>query len=663
MHQAVTAIPVVPYAGWVAKPTPASDPLFSASASAAIALALLALCASGGCPGRAGPDFGKLPTITSADPRAEAELAQARALDDHGDRSAAALRYRAFIAKRPKDPLTPVASLALGRILLAQGHPSEAKPLLDRVADHPDAALSEQGRFYGAIARHRLGDDEQAVKTLQPMVGRPVDPADTSLLLRTLAEALMKLARYGEAIATLDTLAADTIPEADRRWASEQLTELTRDKASAQDIERLYRDLPRDGAAWRQVVKRAVRDADAAGDAARAHELLEIMREREIPLDVELSAIAVRAERPAEANPQVIGAVLSLSGRGRKVGELALRGLMLAAGLPLQGPPSADAPQLVFRDDGGEPERAAEAVTELVSLHRAIAIIGPMDVRASEAAAARAQELGVPMVLLSPGGKALDERPMVYRFFATPDDELRALLARLAATSRSHVAALLPQGPYGDLMEAMLRAQATASGSGVELRAVRRYSAGATNFGEHTEALAKLAIDAVMLADDPREVALIAPALAAAGLWCTPAGEQPPSGARAISVVAPSVAYDQDLARSVGRYLQGALFSVPFDPKIVSGSAQRFAEQFQAQFSEPPDAFAAFAHDAYALVRKAVDSGAKTRAAVATALSHVQSTELAGPSSGMGADHKPRHPTRLLELRGEAFVPLEQANK
>ncbi|MFI5306523.1 MAG: ABC transporter substrate-binding protein [Polyangiales bacterium] len=655
----MTAVAFVPYAGRMANPHPGSDPPFSREGRRyGFGLALAALLAFGGCPGHGGPDFGKLPTITSGDAEAEAALREAREIDDKGDHEEAAARYRKLIADKPNDPLVPVAQLALGRILLQAGKAAEAKVLFDQVSTHDDPALAEQGRFFGAVASHRLGDDKKAVETLQPMVGRPVDPADTALLLRTLAEAFEKLGRYGDALTALDNLTAEAAPELDRRWAEAEITTLAADKASPEDIERLLRDLPRKGFAFRRVIKRAVRDADAKNDGARAHQLLELMREEEIPIDTDLSAIAVRAARPGEANPQVIGAVLSLSGRGHKVGELALRGLMLAAGLPLQGPPEKDAPQLVFRDDGGEPERAAEAVSELVGVHRAVAIIGPLDVRAAEAAAERAQQLGVPIVLLTPGGRALERGPMVYRFFVTPEQELQALLSRVKAISRTKLAAVLPQGPYGDLIESTLRARATAVGA--EVLAVQRYAPGATSFTEQATALAKLPIDAILVADEPREVALIAPALAAAGLWSTPAGETAPSSARSITLMAPSVAFDRDLARSVGRYLQGALFSVPFDARSEGGAEQRFAARFETQFGESPDAFAAFAYDAFKLVRKAIDSGAKTREALAAALGRTSATELAGPSPGLGQDRQARHATRLLELKGDAFLPVPE---
>jgi ABC-type branched-subunit amino acid transport system substrate-binding protein len=91
---------------------------------------------------------------------------------------------------------------------------------------------------------------------------------------------------------------------------------------------------------------------------------------------------------------------------------------------------------------------------------------------------------------------------------------------------------------------------------------------------------------------------------------------------------------------------------------VVEGSAQRFVERFQTQFGEPPDTFAALAHDAYKLVRAAVDAGATTRQAVAETLWRAQSAELAGPSQGLSPEHGARRPTRVLALHGDKFVEV-----
>jgi ABC-type branched-subunit amino acid transport system substrate-binding protein len=394
-------------------------------------------------------------------------------------------------------------------------------------------------------------------------------------------------------------------------------------------------------------------DADARGDADEARELLEVVREHDLPMDDTLSTIAMRADRPDDADPRVIGAVLSLSGKGRRVGELALRGLMLAANLPPSGPLPKDAPQLVFRDDGGDPQRAAAAVEELATIHRAIAIIGPLDVRVAAAASDKADELGVPLLLLTPAG-ALDGE-QVHRMFPTPEAELNALLARAARDKATRVAALLPAGPYGDVMLATLRKAAGAHGATVV--GEQRYAAGATAFGREVDALAKQPFDALFIADQPSTIASIAPALAAAGLWSSAPGQAVPAGGRAIRVLSVSAAFSPDLARSVGRYLQGALFSVPFDPLTASGSGAAFAQSYQARFGEPADAYAAFAHDAYRVLRSAVAAGGTTRPTLARELQRTRPTDTASPVTGFLPSREAKTSTRLLELQGPAFVP------
>jgi ABC-type branched-subunit amino acid transport system substrate-binding protein len=245
---------------------------------------------------------------------------------------------------------------------------------------------------------------------------------------------------------------------------------------------------------------------------------------------------------------------------------------------------------------------------------------------------------------------------MVYRMFPTPRDELHALVAQAKTQGQSHIAALLPAGAYGDLMESTLRAEAQVVGA--QVATVSRYAAETNSFVEVAQALAKQPFDALLLADAPQRVALIAPALAASGLWSSPSAERPPAGARPITLLAPAVAFDPAVLRSSARYLQGALFSVPFDAQLAQGPAQRFVERFQAQFGESPDTFAALAHDAYKLVRAAVDGGSRTRKQLGENLWRAESPELAGPSPGLSPSREARRPTRLLQLQGDVFGEL-----
>jgi ABC-type branched-subunit amino acid transport system substrate-binding protein len=417
----------------------------------------------------------------------------------------------------------------------------------------------------------------------------------------------------------------------------------------------LLDELDKKSPAFRLVAIRALRDADAARDSDRVHELIDLLKAQHIEMDQELTAIALRSERAGGVNPNAVGAILSLSGRARRVGELALRGVMLAANLPPNGPTPADAPSVIFRDDAGDPARAVQAVDELANVHHVIAIIGPMDSQIAGPAAKRAQELGVPIIALTPAGTIPTLGPMVFRYFPTPDAEANALARAAKARGAETFAVLYPDNAYGQAMLVAFRREAEAAG--LRLAIARSYETGATSFGVEAELLSKSHFDALFVPDSSQELALIAPALAAAGLWCTPAGQHPAANSgRAIALLAPSVAFSPSLARLAGRYLQGALFAVPFDPDAPEGKSHEFVEHFVATFSSPPDAFAAFAHDAYALIRAAVEAGAVNRALLAAKLTTREQADLVAAGRGFGADREAVTPVDVMELSGSDFV-------
>jgi branched-chain amino acid transport system substrate-binding protein len=151
---------------------------------------------------------------------------------------------------------------------------------------------------------------------------------------------------------------------------------------------------------------------------------------------------------------------------------------------------------------------------------------------------------------------------------------------------------------------------------------------------------------------------LIAPALAAAGLWSAPPGTAAPNGGRAIGVLSPSVGFHPDLPRLAGRYLQGAIFAVPFNPRAPEGPAHEFVSQFEQSFGSAPDAFAAFAHDAYLLVRSSVQAGAVTREALASQLLVERARGLVAPAIGFESNREALRPVEVIELTGGDLRPV-----
>jgi branched-chain amino acid transport system substrate-binding protein len=616
----------------------------------------LVLCALCSCAGAArGPEIGRLPQLTSNDPRAEAELRAAQKSAERGRTSVAEKQFRAFLHAHPEDGLVPIAQMELGRLLLGKHQDGEALALFGSVTEHPEPAVAEQGRFYAGITNERLGRHSDAIEILEPMLGRTIEAEQTQLLLDTLADAYVATQRYADAVRMLSARLGDPLPEPQRRKLRARMFELIDQKAGPADVRQLLSELDHKSEAYRQTAVRAVRDADAARDTERVRDLLNLLRQEQIPLDDELTKIALRSQSVGEANPNAVGAILSLSGRARRVGELALRGLMQGAGLPPQGPASPDAPSVVFRDDAGDAARAVQAVDELANVHHVIAIIGPMDGQIATLAGRRAQELSIPLIALTPAGDTPASGGYVFRYFPTPQSEAHALAAVARKRGAQTYAVLYPNSSYG---QAMLQAfTREASAVGLRQAATLAYAPSSTSFGNEASDLAKRTFDVLFIPDAANQLALIAPALAAGGLWSTTAGASAPTNGRAISILAPSVGFHPDLPRLAGRYLQGASFAVPFNAQAPDGPAHDFVERFEATFSSSPDAFAAFAHDAYVLVRNSVEAGAVTREALAAQLLVQRSNGLVAPALGFDSNREAVRPVEVLELRGNAFVP------
>jgi branched-chain amino acid transport system substrate-binding protein len=306
----------------------------------------------------------------------------------------------------------------------------------------------------------------------------------------------------------------------------------------------------------------------------------------------------------------------------------------------------------VYRDDAGEAERALEAFADLVSVHRVIAVIGPMSAAPARAVAARAKQTGTPLILLNPDPSLARDAGSVFRLLPEPGEEAQALVKRALKLGAHSIAVLHPQGGFGESMRTAF--ETAASAQGAKLLGAVSYAPTNTSFVHEADAIEKLGADAVVLADAPSRIALLAPALAAKGVWSVARGSKPPEGRAALYLV-PSAGFDPSLAQTTRRYLQGALFAVPFDAARATDFAAAYRDQFQAE----PNLFSGAAYDAFHLVRTALQGGAQTRDALARALAALQTTATVTAASGFSPAHGPAKPVQIETLLGEAFVPAD----
>ncbi|MET0343249.1 MAG: penicillin-binding protein activator [Polyangiales bacterium] len=608
-------------------------------------LALLSLLALGGC--RRGPSaLPPLELAASPEPKAEAAFRAARDARRAARPKEAARRLRAFLKDWPSDPLVPFAKLELGRLELDAAHLREAQRWFDEVAAAPDAALAERGRMYAAIVAQRGGEHRPALEVLRPLVGRTVDPEETALLLDSVATAEEATGDELAALETRDRELGSALEPPQQKRAAARVEALVRGLDPALELPRAYELLPRDGHAWPVVARQLLRVSAGRGERAKVSEIAEELSDRGIALDEELSALVLRAERSDTADPAVIGAILPLSGRGREVGEAALHGLLLAA------EQAGGKVRVVYRDDAGEPERAVAALEDLVSLHRAIAIIGPLTAGPAQAVVERAESLSVPVIALHPDGALTERARVAFRLLAEPRESADALVRAALARGVRSFAILHPDTPFGVTMQAAFAE--TVQRRGGSLLGTVPYPATTTSFVKEAEAAERLESDALVICDAPSKVALLAPALAARGLWSVPPGAQPPEGRRVQYVIAPA-GFDASLASSTRRYLQGALFSVAFD----AGAAPNFVADYRAKFQVEPNLFAALGFDAYRLLDRALASGAQSRDGLLQALSTARVDDAIATGTGFSQTRGPSTPGRIETLSGDSFVAVQ----
>jgi branched-chain amino acid transport system substrate-binding protein len=236
------------------------------------------------------------------------------------------------------------------------------------------------------------------------------------------------------------------------------------------------------------------------------------------------------------------------------------------------------------------------------------------------------------------------------RLLPEPREEALSLVRHALAQNARRFVVMVPEGPFGAAMQSAFEVAITARG-GTLVQTVS-YPPTATSFMKEAETVSKLAFDALVIADAPNRVALIAPALASHGLWSSPEGRA--SSERTALFLIPSFGYDPSLARTSKRYLQRAVFSVPFD----AARAGAFVDAYRAAYQSEPNLFAATANDAYRIIESGLATGARTREALAKALSTVRLPQAVGATDGFGENRGPRRAARLETLTGEAFVEL-----
>jgi branched-chain amino acid transport system substrate-binding protein len=594
----------------------------------------------------------EIPIVVTDDPEAEAAFRRARAAELDGKIDEASEGYASFLERFPSDPLIPLAQLNLARVLLAKGSVDAAVPLLEALVESIDEEVSERARLHLGLAKHMADQDEEAVELLRPLEGKLLDPTERSLHARTLAASCLATQNHVCAVKSLDGLVGEEAEDLPRGELVSEIQRIVGTSVTDDDLVALYEELPRRGVAWPLVAKRMLTRVFASGDVDAARRIAGDLRTENVELSGDLLAMAERAESIATPDPNAIGLLLPLSGRGQEAGQEALRGVMYATGR-FEGTVHGPSSNLVIRDTGSDPERTVRAVDELVAVHRVMAIVGTIDGSAAAAAARRCEELRVPFISLSVTGNVHETSEWSFRMLPSALPEARELARAAHASAATRVAVLRPENAYAERVSSVFVEAARSLGMNV-VREVT-YAADTRDFRKIIKELELARPDVIFLPDRATKVSVLAPMLASAGLW---APRDPRTATHGTRLVLPSIAWDEQLLPNVGRYLEGALIALPFR---ADDAGTRFDASYRDRYGKPPSVFATSAHDAYLIVRDAIATGAKTRDAFHRHMQAASPSGMVGPSNGFSRARGPRSHASVAVVSGGLLRPAQIA--
>ncbi|MFO7784919.1 MAG: penicillin-binding protein activator [Thermodesulfobacteriota bacterium] len=551
-------------------------------------------------------------------PPGEERFQQARRYERLGDYQRAYEAYRDYLQEHPKGVNSRPALYAMGRIRYGDGRFQEALTLFQKVfreyPSHPEQPLVGLDILSTLCS---LGEFERCRSRgeswLKKHAGHPLEGDALYLLGKCEADAGRPLEAF-----PLWTRAAGLLPESSERAAS--LDEAVRDLiegASLIELEAMgaQRDknpyLP-------DILHHTASLHEEQGDLMQAKkaamDLLEITSDPDWRLKAK--RILGRIDKELSVRKGRIGCLLPLSGPFAIYGQETLKGIQAGVAHWLSGPGDREI-ELLIRDTRGDAESTVRAVEELAQKERVMAIIGPLSSRAAEAGAAKAQELGVPIITMAQKEGLPSIGDMVFRNFLTPSMEVKALLDHaFHRLGMQRFGIIYPDNPYGRHFMNLFWDRVEELGG--TITAVESYPPDKTDYSDEVRKMVGLYyprpasvtrmvermrvesglptkddddepppivdFDAVFLPDNSERVALIAP-------------QFPFHRVVGIRLLGTGLWQSKDLIKLAGDYVQGCLIPSGFFKDTGVEPAASFVEHFRASFENEPDQLAANGYD------------------------------------------------------------------
>lgn len=169
--------------------------------------------------------------------------------------------------------------------------------------------------------------------------------------------------------------------------------------------------------------------------------------------------------------------------------------------------------ELIVKDEKGTPDGAREATKQALA-EGARVIIGPLLATSVQSTSSIARENGRPVIAFSTDIGVAGRG--VYLLSFLPQTDVDRILSYAASKGKKSLAALIPDTPYGNAVNATL--QNVAARNGITIKAIERYAPGAMDAAAQRVGTIKDQIDALFIPENGDGAASTAKALTNAGL-------------------------------------------------------------------------------------------------------------------------------------------------
>jgi len=384
-----------------------------------------------------------------------------------------------------------------------------------------------------------------------------------------------------------------------------------------------------------------------------------------------------------------IGCLLPLSGRYQIYGNRALKAIELAL-VEYNLKYNTPSLKIIVKDTGADEAQTISAVEELHQ-EKVAAIVGPLS--HVEAAARKAQELGLPIITLTQKDDIPEIGDYVFRNFITSQMQVRSLVSyTVRDLGLSRFAILYPQERYGKTFMNLFWDEVIAFGGTVV--GVEAYKLGATDFadpikrmvglyyelpeqlknpidliaeelvrkvvdedetksvpnrrGKEPEPEAIVDFEAVFIPDSPKKAGLIIPQLAFYDV-------------NDVYLLGTNIWNSEDLIKMAEQYIQGAIIPDGFFGGSASPHVKDFVKTFKETFNHVPEFMEAIAYDTATILFQLTNHpGIQSRRAYKDALKSLKDFQgLTGLTSFVDNGDVQKN-LYLLRVRGDQFVEVKE---